>query len=74
MAVIGDPKSDSSEDIHAKTNRLASKADAETGMELELLTSSQEELILRDLNVQAAMTQYTKQFNLYNCKVDFHGL
>lgn len=45
MAVKGDPKSDSSED-----QRLASKADAETGVELEWTG---------DLNVQTAMTQYT---------------
>ena len=58
MAVIGDPKSDSSED-----QRLALKSDGETGMELEtLLKSSQEELILRDLNVQTAMTQNTVDF------------
>ena len=46
----------------------------ETNMELEsLLTSSQEESILRDLNVQTAMTQYTKNYNFYNCKIDFHN-
>ena len=41
--------------------------------ELGLLTNSQEEFILRDLNVQTHnhSHQSTKQFNFYNCTVTF---
>ena len=37
-----------------------------------LLTDSQEEFLLRDLTVQTANNNKAKQFNFYNCKVDFH--
>ena len=37
-----------------------------------LLTDSQEEFLLRDLTVQTANNNNAKQFNFYNCKVDFH--
>ena len=37
-----------------------------------LLTDSQEDFLLRDLTVQTANNNNTKQFNFYNGKVDFH--
>ena len=37
-----------------------------------LLTDSQEEFLLRDLTVQTSNNQNAKQFNFYNCKVDFN--
>ena len=41
--------------------------------ELRLLTNSQAEFILRDLNVQTHnhCNQSTKQFHFYNCTVTF---
>ena len=37
-----------------------------------LLTDSQEDFLLRDLTVQTANNNNAKQFNFYNCKLDFH--
>ena len=37
-----------------------------------LLTDSQEDFLLRDLTVQTANNNNAKQFNFFNCKVDFH--
>ena len=57
----------------AETFQMLSEK-TETNMDLEsLLTSSQEESILRDLKVQTEMTQYAKNNNFYNCKIDFHN-
>jgi hypothetical protein len=40
-------------------------------LDLDILTNSQEERIMRDFNFQSS-TQSTKQFNFHNCKVDIH--
>ena len=57
-----------------KNNVVASEAgENDRNEELGLLTNSQEEFILRDLNVQTHnhCNQSTKQFNFYNCTVTF---
>ena len=57
-----------------KSNVVASEAgENDRNEELGLLTNSQEEFILRDLNVQTHnhCKQSTKQFNFYNCTVTF---
>ena len=57
-----------------KNNVVASEAgENDRNEELGLLTNSQEEFILRDLNVQTHnhCNQSTKQFNFYNCSVTF---
>ena len=38
-----------------------------------ILTNSQEETILRDFNYQSTMQSTSKQFNFYNCNVNFHN-
>ena len=57
-----------------KNHVVASEAgENDRNEELGLLTNSQEEFILRDLNVQTHnhCNQSTKQFNFYNCTVTF---
>jgi hypothetical protein len=41
-------------------------------LDLDILTNSQEERIMRDFNFQSS-TQSTKQFNFHNYKVDIHS-
>ena len=60
--------------IDNNKNNVASEAgENDRNEELGLLTNSQEEFILRDLNVQTHnhCNQSTKQFNFYNCTVTF---
>ena len=62
MAVIDNKKSDTEKVVAFE----ASKHDRNE--ELGLLTNSQEEFIMRDLNVQTH-NQSTKQFSFHNCTV-----
>ena len=60
--------------IDNNKNNVASEAgENDRNEELGLLTNSQEEFILRDLNVQTHnhCNQSTKQFNFYNCTLTF---
>ena len=60
--------------IDNNKNNVASEAgENDRNEELGLLTNSQEEFILRDLNVQTHnhCNQSTKQFHFYNCTVTF---
>ena len=68
MAVIDNKKSDTEKVVAFEAGE--NDRNEELG---QLLTNSQEELILRDLNVQTHnhFNQSTKQFNFHNCNVTF---
>ena len=68
MAVIDNKKSDTEKVVAFEAGE--NDRNEELG---QLLTNSQEELILRDLNVQTHnhFNQNTKQFNFHNCNVTF---
>ena len=70
MSVVASNNDDLPENLTGALPAVTT-ATADT-LDLDILTNSQEERIMRDFNFQSS-TQSTKQFNFYNCKVDIHS-